>query len=222
MRLAQYLPVYMEGKPRWRESTRERMGYAGWLIVDSRLAKLQLLDITRADVNAWIDDLAEQGARPGSYEKAFALLRSSLAQATREGMVRSNPAVGVDLPLRERRAAFPLTPEQIRAIATEAPERYRALVLVLGFLGLRVGEAAALRASDLDLEHLLLGIQRASGEVGGRIVEGPTKTAASRRAIPLPTAFAALADAAPVRPQRKCYLEITSNAALQTAADLRF
>ena len=115
--LADYLPAYMDGKRRWRESTRDRMGYAARLIIDSRLARLQLLDITRADVNAWIDDLAEQGARPGSYEKAFALLRSSLAQATREGMIRSNPAIGVELPLREKRVAFPMTAFQIRAVA---------------------------------------------------------------------------------------------------------
>jgi integrase len=190
--LANYLPLYMDAKRRWRKSTRERMGYASRLILDSRLARLQLLNITRSDIDAWVDEVLEAGARPGSYEKAFALLRACLAQATREGKIRSNPATGIELPPREKRAAFPMTASQVRAVAAEVPARYRSLVLVLGFLGVRVSEAAGLRVSDIDLEDMHLSIERASGEVSGRLVEGPTKTASSRRVIPLPKAFATL------------------------------
>jgi hypothetical protein len=74
--LGEYLPAYMDAKRRWRESTRERMKYAARLILDSRLARLQLLNITRSDIDAWVDEVLEAGARPGSYEKAFALLRA--------------------------------------------------------------------------------------------------------------------------------------------------
>lgn len=190
--LVNYLPTYMDAKRRWRESTRERMGYAARLILVSRLARLQLLNITRSDGDAWVDEVLEAGARPGSYEKAFALLRACLAQATREGKIRSNPTIGIELPLRDKRAAFPMTASQVRAVAAEVPARYRALVLVLGFLGIRIGEAAALRVSDVDLEDVHLSIERASGEVSGRVVEGSTKTASSRRVIPLPQTFATL------------------------------
>ncbi len=187
--LSTYLEIYFDRKRRWAESTRERNRYAAKLILDGRLAKLKIVSITREDVEGWVRDMLEEDVRPGSYEKALTLLRAILREALKEQRVASNAAEGVELPTREHRQAFPLTPEQIALVAETVPARHKVLVYTLGFLGLRIGEASALRVADVDLEKKLLSVTHNSAEVGGRKIDGPMKTERSKRTIPLPEAF---------------------------------
>jgi hypothetical protein len=60
------------------------------------------------------------------------------------------------------------------------PDPYRALVLFLGFAGLRIGEASALRVKNLDLTARTVRVVENSPEVGGRKYIGPTKTTKAR------------------------------------------
>jgi integrase len=59
------------------------------------------------------------------------------------------------------------------------------LVRFLGWTGLRVGEAAALRVGRLDLLARRVEVVEAATEVNGRLAWGPTKTG-ERRTVPLP------------------------------------
>ncbi|MGY1705320.1 tyrosine-type recombinase/integrase [Geodermatophilus sp. SYSU D00697] len=70
-------------------------------------------------------------------------------------------------------------------------ERYRALVLVLAFGGLRFGEATALRRADV-LPGGRLRVERSVRRVGGRWVVGEPKTDAGHRTVTLPAAIAAV------------------------------
>ena len=70
-------------------------------------------------------------------------------------------------------------------------ERYRALLLVLAFGGLRFGEATALRRSDV-LPAGRLRVERSVRRVGGRWVVGDPKTDAGHRTVTLPAAIVAL------------------------------
>jgi hypothetical protein len=64
---------------------------------------------------------------------------------------------------------------------------YRALVWVGCYAGPRIGELAALRWTDVDLDARTLSISRKVVEVSGHgIVEGGTKTKAGRRTVTLP------------------------------------
>ncbi len=78
-----------------------------------------------------------------------------------------------------------LTHAQLRRLADEAGP-WRVLVLLLGYTGLRWGEASALRARDIDLARRRADVSRAFSDVGGRLVLGTPKSAESRRTVPLP------------------------------------
>jgi integrase len=67
----------------------------------------------------------------------------------RSGRICSNPARGLGLPRPGKRDYVFLTHGQFRALATKAG-RWHLLVLVLGYTGLRWGEATALRVCDID------------------------------------------------------------------------
>jgi integrase len=58
------------------------------------------------------------------------------------------------------------------------------MVLALGVLGLRPGEAIGLRVGDLDLDHQTLTVRRSVVDVGRKMVEDATKTG-NHRVVPL-------------------------------------
>ena len=95
----------------------------------------------------------------------------------------SNPASGVKLPRMPRPDDRYLTHEQLDAIA-KACGPYETLVLVLGYTGLRWGEAAALRVGRVDVLRGRLEITEAMTEVNGRCAGAP-KTH-QRRAVTVP------------------------------------
>jgi integrase len=78
------------------------------------------------------------------------------------------------------------TVDQVAAIANRVPSRYRALVLVAAFGGLRWGELAGLRRKRVDLERGTVTVAEQLLEVNGNLSVGPPKSAAGRRTIVLP------------------------------------
>ena len=68
-------------------------------------------------------------------------------------------------------------------------EADRVLVRLLAYGGLRIGEALALRWSDVELDRKMLTVRESVEDTTGRIIVGPTKTYAVRT-ITLPDAIA--------------------------------
>lgn len=114
--------------------------------------------------------------RPATCHAVFRVLRRTFQAATDEGRIARNPAARLKVAKAARRRIRFLSPDQLAALAAAAPDRYRALILVLGYGGLRIGEASALQVGDFDAETARLVISRNAVEVGGRIVIGETKT----------------------------------------------
>jgi len=77
-----------------------------------------------------------------------------------------------------------LTHLQLRDLASEAGS-WRVFVLLLGYTGLRWGEATALRVCDIDLARRRIDVRRAFSDVGGRVVLGTPKSHLSRT-VPIP------------------------------------
>jgi integrase len=65
--------------------------------------------------------------------------------------------------------------------------RYRAMIFLAAYGGLRIGELAGLRVGRVDLEHHQVQVVEQIVEVAGRLHGGPPKTAAGRRTVPIPT-----------------------------------
>ena len=67
---------------------------------------------------------------------------------------------------------------------------YKALIATLGICGLRIGEAAAMKPSDIILDEpsgvRSFRVRRTLSEVNGKLIEGEPKTARARRDVPIP------------------------------------
>lgn len=150
-----------------------------------RWSSLQVRRIDHGAVAAWA---AEVGAETSASttRKVVGVLRSILELAVRDRRIPANPAAGVTLPrlpLTEQRF---LNADELEVLANGMPTpRDYVMTLLLGWTGLRFGEAAALRVASIDILRRRIRITEAVAEVRGQIVMGTPKTHAAR-SITLP------------------------------------
>ena len=98
-------------------------------------------------------------------------------------LVTTNPWKAVPIPKHKAAAKRPLTAEELsRLEAAPLTPSDRALVSVLRYTGLRIGEAIALQAKDIDFAKGYINVSKTSVE--GRIF--PPKTEAGKRSVPMP------------------------------------
>lgn len=145
-----------------------------------RLGARPLDRISRLDVETWLAQLLADGVGPARAAAAFRVLRLVLGAAERADFIPRNPARGVKAPRSPRREMRFLTPEEVDRIADAVPPRYRALVYLLAYCGLRIGEAIALRVENLDLLRRRVRVVEAASELADGLVFGPTKTGRNR------------------------------------------
>jgi integrase len=159
--------------------------------------------ITPRDVSRWIGWLANpnaQGRRlaDGSIRRIVAPVRSCLATAKREGLIRSNPVDGAALPKREEivedgeERVRVFTREQLAAVLQIVHPRHRLFFRLLAPTGLRWSEAVALRWRDLELElSPRVKVRRAEARRrNGGARYKPPKSKYGRRDVPLEAALA--------------------------------
>jgi integrase len=145
-----------------------------------------LAAIGQLDVRRWVADLEARGLAPATVRKAYTILGKSLRAAVDAGLIPRTPVRSVPLPQDERREMPFLTPAQIAQLAGAIHPRYRALVLVGGYGGLRIGEMAALRRRRVDILRGRVEVAETLAEVRGHLHFGSPKTRAGHRIVPLP------------------------------------
>jgi integrase len=180
----------------WLEERRVDLAPATWSLYESvgtrfigadDLARRPIGMLTQRDVRAWIGRLVAEGVGQRSVEVARQVLGSVCARAVADGLIVGNPVTGTrpprDTSQREHRR---LLPEEVESIADAIEPRYRALVYLGAYCGLRLGEALGLRWRRVDLLPRRLEVAEQLVEHGGSLTLGRLKTAASRRVVAIP------------------------------------
>lgn len=123
----------------------------------------------------FIDHLAAQGLAPASVRRAYAPVRALLATAYDDGQLKTNPAVGVRVIVRDTRPRTPkwLTIEQTKALLAAMPAEQADLAYFIAATGCRISEALAVCWRDIAPDE--------SGQICVTIAE--SKTDAGRRTI---------------------------------------
>lgn len=154
------------------------------------LGDAQLVEITHEVVQEWVNRLGTRLA-PSSVQRSFTVLRQVLNFAVDTRALSVNPSDRTHLPRRQRFEARFLTANELEHLASTVEPRSRAMVLVMAWATLRIGEATGLRRSDLDLHRGRLSVANNIVEVAGKLHEGPPKTKAGRRSMTLPPSVVA-------------------------------
>ena len=143
--------------------------------------------ITEADVRRWRADLLDEGVSPVTTAKAYRLLKSILATAIEDSLIRRNPCRVKGAGTEQSPERPLLTIGQVYTLADATGPRYRAMILLACFGGLRWGELVALRRRDIDTATATVRISRQLTEARGQApFFAPPKTAAGKRRVILP------------------------------------
>jgi hypothetical protein len=90
-----------------------------------------------------------KGLAPATVHKAYQLLTLIMDAAVDAPLIRSSPCYNIPLPRIEREETRLLAPGQVWKLADAVAPRYRALIFVGCYGGLRIGEMAGLERRHL-------------------------------------------------------------------------
>jgi integrase len=124
-----------------------------------------LADIDLMAVRTWLAGLEAAPVSPNTVAKAYRLLARIMDTAVEAGVLLRNPC-SVKGAATERAAEMRVaTVAQVAALAEAIQPRYRTLVLVAAYAGLRWGELVGLRVKRVDLLHGRIAVaEQATGD----------------------------------------------------------
>jgi integrase len=162
-------------------------------LVLPRWGERPLKAITYGELSAWLSGLSVDGSQAGTGLSASRVIQTHQLMgavckyAVKAGLASKNVAAEIerrhDLPKTGESERHYLTHRQLLDLARETG-RFEARTLVLGYCGLRFGEAAALRRKDIGDREIT--VRSSATYVAGQgILETGTKTNRSRH-VPVP------------------------------------
>ncbi|MDQ1628778.1 MAG: hypothetical protein QOI54_2522 [Actinomycetota bacterium] len=182
--LATYAAGWLAGrdlKPRTRAHYRDLLDD----LILPGLGKLKMSRVSPVKVRGWYAAL--DASTPTLRAHAYGLLRTIMATAVADDVIAANPCrirgAGTAKTRHQTRVA---TLPELETIASTMPERYRLMVLLAAWCGLRFGELAELRRSDVDLEAAKVHVLRGVTRVDGQVFVGDPKSAAGTRPVSIP------------------------------------
>jgi integrase len=157
--------------------------------------------ITPAHCEQFLAVLVARGLTPATLKHHWSVFRSVFVYALRHKAISANPTDAVDFAAnsakRRNRRHYPLTAEQVAAVAASVGERYpvyELLTLFAAYTGLRAEELAGCEVGDLRLTpgvRACIEVRRARKRRGGEWSTDTLKSAKSLRTVPLPPWLAA-------------------------------
>lgn len=175
---------------RWAASARPNLRPKTWESysdhwrkrIEPALGRYEARHVTREVVERWADTLTIGAS---GQRSAHLVLRAILDRAVEDGAIAANLARRVPLPrVPHREHHRYLTAEQVQELASALGPQGD-VVTLLAYTGLRWGELVGLRVEDVDLTRRRLRVVRSVTPVAGKPIEGPPKSRAGRRTVPI-------------------------------------
>lgn len=134
-------------------------------LIEPKLGKLAVRDLTTGAVRVWFSSLDSTKATRNGH--AYSILSMICNTAIKDGLLERNPCMieGAMNP-KVKKTVKAITTTELHGIADklgadDKNARFKALVLIAGWCGLRFGEVSELRRKDLDADCITLTVSRA-------------------------------------------------------------
>lgn len=135
-------------------------------------------------IQAWVKQMTDKPLAPNTIRSRVNHVRAVIRAAVADRAIPFDVTTTVTLPRTRRAEAAMVIPTtaQVGAAMQHAPERFSAFVAVCAFGGLRLGEAAGLKVSDVDFMRREIHVERQAQLVnGGGVDIRPPKFGSERR-----------------------------------------
>jgi integrase len=183
---------WLAGKKVLKPSAYAQLPIAYRVHVEPKWGHREVGSILPSEVQTWVASITQdkddgtKGRSATVALRALGVLAGILDMAVADRRIHRNPARGLkNLPRKAKKkpGRTYLTHDQLHRLAAESarPE----LVLILGYTGLRWGEAAALRIRNVNMLRHRLHVEENAVQVGGKTVVGTPKTW-QVRSVPFP------------------------------------
>jgi len=168
---------------------RTRVGYAlNVRRVPPWLGTKRLDELRPADFQRFYNELTQSGKAPNTVRQVHMTMHKAMQDALRLDVVTRNPTDGAELPrLAQKEISFYTEEQLAQLFRATSGDRFHALWIVLGTLGVRLGEALGLKWSDVDWQQGTVTIMRKleRDREQGALVLSELKTKYSRRTLHL-------------------------------------
>lgn len=181
----EWCEIWLAAQPVRAEATERKIRGVIGKQISGTFGRRPLVSVRPSEVQAWAADISRRQSA-ATARHSLSVLRRVFDHAVRDGAINRNPAAGIRLPKVQGNDPRPLTHDELWRLADQLKQpRDRLLVLIAGYCGLRWGELAALRWSDVDLANNTLRVARAYSEEAPHGDMSPVKDHQART-VPIP------------------------------------
>jgi integrase len=172
------------------KTTRTKEVYAHQLakVISPGWGSYLLKDVKPVAVEKWLNGLP---VAPGSRYKTKGVMSILFQHAMRYEWAERNPIRLVRQSALPSREEIVLMPVEVSALLQELRDPFRTLILLAAVTGMRRGELFGLKWEDIDFYEAEIRVVRSIVDQ----VEGPPKTMASRRPLPMSSELASALEA---------------------------
>jgi integrase len=190
MTLAEYAPTWIEQRTVGGQPLKPRTKSHYTRLLDEHikptpLAKIPLRNITTEAVRAWHATTLVD--KPTYRSHCYGLLHAVLSTAVVDGYLPSNPVQisGAGSAASKKQAVI-LDVAEVGQLADTIDERYKALVLISAWCGLRWGEVTELQRKDFSADCALITVERGVVHRDGKCFVDTPKSKKGRRVVTPP------------------------------------
>jgi integrase len=156
---------------------------AMWRRINAEFGDWPINTVAPSDVRLFVEALIADVLSPAYVRDIYGLVAMTFDYAVADELITQTPCVKVKLPKRDTKV-IAATPSDVAAIVENIDRRYSVLVKFLAGTGARIGEALAVKVSDL------VAVPRTAVRISKSVTDGgdlgSTKTSAGVRTVTLP------------------------------------
>lgn len=147
--VGEWCDVWLKGYSSRKPST-YRMAVTHTKIIRATFEHTPMRAVKPSDVNAWVAAMQDDGRADSYVYAVYRRLAQIMGDAVLDGVLVRSPCSRRTAPSQGQQRPYVATTAQVWALHDAFPDRLRGAVLLAAFAGLRLGECAGLRTSDVD------------------------------------------------------------------------
>ncbi len=178
----QWCGTWLQGYATRRAST-VRQAEVHIAHINRQFGEMPLSAVRPSHVRSWTAKLKADELATSYIYALHSRLSQVMGDAVHDGIMARNPCSRRTSPGAGQQRPYVATTAQVWALSDAMPEHLRPAILLGGFVGLRIAEAAALRVTDV---NFMRGIVSPAVQWPGE----PLKTETSRTPVPIPQELA--------------------------------